>query len=259
MAIFDEKKQNKKLADLRAKEEEELARVLSQKYSIGYTDLSRVAINTDALRLLTEEHARGAEMALFNQENKKLSLAVRSPNTQMVSDAVKELEERGYTVELFMVSRASLERAWNMYKDISFAVETKAGVIDISGEDVQKQISGMKNLDDVRALIKETLQLKKSYRISRVIEIVLAGAIFAESSDIHIEPEEADVRIRYRLDGVLTDIIKFDRETYKLMLSRIKLVSGLKLNIHNEAQDGRFSISIDKKLVLLASMLLMKC
>lgn len=246
MPTFDEEKQDKKLAELRAQEEEELARVLSEKYGISYTDLSRVAINTDALRLITEEHARSTEVALFNQENKKLSLAVRSPNTETTSDTVKELEERGYSVVLFMVSRASLLRVWNMYKDISFAVETKAGVIDISGEDVQSQVAQMKDLDDVRKLIKETLEIKKTNRISRVIEIILAGAIFVESSDIHIEPEENDVRIRYRIDGVLTNIIKFDRETYRLFLSRIKLVSGLKLNVHNEAQDGRFSISIDE-------------
>ncbi len=55
---------------------------------------------------------------------------------------------------------------------------------------------------------------------------------------MHFEPEEADVRLRYRLDGILIDVLTFDQETYRLLLSRLKLLSGLKLNITGEAQDG---------------------
>jgi type II secretory ATPase GspE/PulE/Tfp pilus assembly ATPase PilB-like protein len=57
------------------------------------------------------------------------------------------------------------------------------------------------------------------------LEIILAGGIALKASDIHIEPEDADVRLRYRLDGVLTDILHFDKETFELLLSRLKLVS----------------------------------
>src|SRR3989344_7114286 len=73
---------------------------------------------------------------------------------------------------------------------------------------------------------------------------MLAGALAVKSSDIHLEPEEGYVRLRYRLDGVLTDVLNFDSKTYGLLLSRIKLLSGLKLNITGQAQDGRFSIKI---------------
>ncbi len=64
------------------------------------------------------------------------------------------------------------------------------------------------------------------------------------ASDVHFESGEEDVRLRYRLDGVLVDVLTFDHETYKQILSRLKLLSGLKLNINDEAQDGRFSIKI---------------
>ena len=79
-----------------------------------------------------------------------------------------------------------------------------------------------------------------------MLEIILAGALSADASDIHIEPQEKQVRLRFRLDGVLHDILLFDYKIYNLILSRIKLVSGLKLNIHNQAQDGRFSIKINE-------------
>ena len=81
-----------------------------------------------------------------------------------------------------------------------------------------------------------------------MLEIILAGALSADASDIHIEPQEKSGPVlRFRLDGVLHDILLFDYKIYNLILSRIKLVSGLKLNIHNQAQDGRFSIKINEE------------
>lgn len=245
MVQFDEEKQNKKLEELRRREEEELAQVLSSKYGVDYIDLSRVSINTDALRIIPEATAREVEVAIINQTGKKLTLAVLSPKKQEVEDIIGNLKYRNYTVTVVMVSKNSLERAWDMYKDISFAVETKPGVIDISGEEVQKLTSEIQNIDDIKNLIDDVLHMKKSHRISRILEVILSGALFIGSSDVHIEPEENNVRLRYRLDGVLTDIINFDKKTYKLILSRIKLVSGLKLNVKNTAQDGRFSITIN--------------
>ena len=88
--------------------------------------------------------------------------------------------------------------------------------------------------------------MKKFHKISRILEVILAGGLSQEASDIHIEPEEGDARLRYRLDGVLVDITNINRETYDLLLSRIKLVSGLKLNLKNKAQDGRFSVKINE-------------
>ncbi|HRH22766.1 MAG TPA: GspE/PulE family protein, partial [Candidatus Paceibacterota bacterium] len=104
----------------------------------------------------------------------------------------------------------------------------------------------VKTIEDVQKIIGEIIKLKKGLRISKILEIVLSGALSIKASDIHIEPEEKYVRLRYRLDGVLTNIVDFDLETYGLLLSRIKLLSGLKLNVKSEAQDGRFSIKISE-------------
>jgi len=72
----------------------------------------------------------------------------------------------------------------------------------------------------------------------------MAGALSLKASDVHIEPEENSTHLRYRLDGILTKIGEIDTKTYKQLLSRIKLTAGLKLNIKNNAQDGRFSIKV---------------
>lgn len=246
MVQFNEEKQNKRLEELRHSEEETLVEMLSGKYDIPYMDLSRSSINTDSLRLIPEATAREVEAAIIDQVGKKLTVAVHSPNKPQVADLIQNLKERGYSSQIVMVSTQSLNRAWDMYKDISFTVETKAGVIDMSGDEIQKLLKDMHSLEDVKNQIEEVTHMKKSYRISRILEVMLSGAIVVDSSDIHIEPEEAYVRIRYRLDGVLTDVANVDLDTYHLMLSRIKLISGLKLNVRKSAQDGRFSITIDK-------------
>ncbi len=247
MLAFDNEKQNKKLKEIHRREEEELMQILSQKYGLQYLDLSRTSINNEALQLVGEKEARKALMAVFDRVGNKISIAVKSPNKDATKSTIQKLEGRGYIITSFLVSTQSLERAWEHYKDLSFATETKMGLLDISGNDIRATIKELGSLSDAREKIKETLGMKKSYRISRILEIILAGAISTTTSDIHIEPEGSYVRLRFRLDGVLTDILRFDRETYTLLISRIKLISGLKLNIKNMAQDGRFSIRIDQE------------
>lgn len=244
MVQFDEDKQKKRFTELRKKEEEDVARYLSDKYHIEYLDLAMAGINSDALRLVPEAEAREAKIAPFNIINKRVKIGVLSPEEEKTTLALNALKERGFQPELYMVSTASLERVWDHYKDLSFSYETKAGALDISNDEITTFLHKVESLEDVKKLISDTLAEKKSFRISKILEIVLAGALATNASDIHIEPEEAYVRLRYRLDGVLTDIINFDRETYKLVTSRIKLLSGLKLNLSG-AQDGRLSVKIN--------------
>ena len=241
---FDEDKQNRKLDTLLKKEEEELAEILSTKYGLQYADLAAFTINTDALRLCSEKEAREASLAVFDSVGKKINVAILSPNQEATKLKLKEFEDRGYIPTIYMVSKASLEKAWSRYKDLSFAIQTKAGSLDVSNDEISALLKEVRSIEDIRTKVTEVLSMKKSFKISRIVEIVMAGAIATGSSDIHVEPEEKYVRIRYRLDGVLQDIIHFDHETHQLFLSRIKLLSGMKLNIKSMAQDGRFSVRI---------------
>ncbi len=245
MAVqFDETEQAKRIDFLRKREEEELAQMLSQKYGVEYVDLSLVAVNSDALRIVSEEESRKVEAVAFGRVGKKLSVAVRAPEKPEVQVLKKKLEEMGYEVTLFMCSEESLKRAYARYADLSYAKETKAGVFELSNEEVEDLSGKVKSLADIGALIQEAVDMKRAYRITRILEIILAGGLSTGASDIHFEPEELAVRLRYRLDGVLVDVLTFDHETYHLTLSRMKLLSGLKLNVTDEAQDGRFSIKI---------------
>ncbi len=253
---FNEGKQKRKLENLREEEEEGLAQIMSQKYGLSYVDLGVNPINIDALRTIKEADAREAEIAPFNIINKKVSLAIISPNNPKTIAIIENLKERGYLPMLFMVSHQSLQKVWDRYKDLSYSMETKGGALDIANEEIQSLVENVKSIADIKSSIEQVLAQKKSYRITRILEIILAGAISINASDIHIEPEERSVRLRYRLDGVLNDILELDHNIYSLLLSRIKLISNLKLNIRGKAQDGRFSIKLgDTEIEIRTSLL----
>lgn len=256
MTTFNEKKQDERLHELRAREEEQLAEMLSGKYGIEYLDLTSKSIDTDALRLVPEAEARAAEIAPFRKVNKVLFVAMRSPERADSLQTIQNLEHLGYQVRRFIVSQASLEHAWDRFHDISYATETEAGILTLSSDTIQQMLEKLKTLQDVKMEIAGHTGSKDAHRISRVLEIIMAGALALGASDVHLEPEEAGVRMRYRLDGVLVEVLMFDAPTYTLVSSRLKLLSGLKLNIKNAAQDGRFSIVVGGKEVEIRASIL---
>ena len=241
---FDEEKRDERLEELRKREEEDLGKMRSGKYNIPFIDLSGVSIEGDALRLIPETRARSAGMAAFQAIGKKLYIAVISPGKKEMKIVLSELESKGYIPFLYMASNASLGRAWGRYKDISQSFESRSGILDISTEFLGEIVEKIKNVKDIRETVEDVMKGSKSHKISAMLEIILAGAIAVDASDVHVEPEEEKVRLRFRLDGVLDTIMSLDFDTYKLLESRIKLISGLKLNVKDSAQDGRFSIKI---------------
>lgn len=124
-----------------------------------------------------------------------------------------------------------MEKLWEIYAEISYSVNTKAGVIDISSQNIEQIVNKITSLEATKEIIQSVLNSKDSYRVSRFFESVLASAFALNVSDIHVEPEEEYVAIRFRLDGILVKVLDFDVKTYRSFLSRLKLIAGLKLSI----------------------------
>ncbi|MEI6494578.1 MAG: GspE/PulE family protein, partial [bacterium] len=203
------------------------------------------AINTDALRLIEESEAHKATIATFQISGKNLSIAIQTPNNQLAQDIIADFKQKNYIVTTYLCSETSLTRAWELYAEISQSERAEAGVIEISEKAINQMLDEIKTVDQVKvSAIAAQDKIIHGGAISGMLETILAGALSTEASDIHIEPQDAEVRLRYRLDGVLQDILYFDKRIYQQILSRIKLVSGLRLNIKQMAQDGRFSIRV---------------
>jgi len=245
MAQFNDDKQATQLADIRTKEEELLVQQTAQKIGVAYIDFTGVGIDTDALKIIPEKESRKLELVTFKVTAKNLHLAARSPMREATQDKIKELSDQGYTVNTYMVSQKSLAKAWDRYKDVSLAFESTGGLLDISEASLKNIVASVHTNQDVANMFNDIISQKVAHKVSRLMEVLFGSGIATGASDIHIEPQQEDVRIRFRQDGVLHDVISLDHDVNHMLNSRIKLLSGLKLTQTEDAQDGRFSIEYD--------------
>ncbi len=243
----DKDEQNKTIEDFRRREEEALMQLLAdEKYHIPYINLGAVSVDNEALRYVKEPEARNAEVAPFKIAGKKLLIAAHAPSRGEVAVILDSIKRKGMEPVLHIASRASLERVWERYVELSNAEVSETGSIEISGDVITELGESIKTIKDVESKINEAGK-DSIHFTSHVLQTTLAGAMKLDASDIHIEPSEDDVSIRYRLDGVLQEVVVLPIKFFKLISSRIKLISGVKITNTSIAQDGRFSIFIGKE------------
>jgi len=249
MLKFDEHVlEGRRYQEFRQSEEESLVKALAGKQGYSYVNLRGISINPSALTLLTEERARETGAVLFERNNKKLSVAVRNPNDEKVIALIHELEN-AWQLSIFMCSEASLEHAWERYADQRQTTEVKKGILDIDPAEIDKLMKSLATMEQVAKHVSEIRTLNPARRVSATLETLFAGALGLGASDIHIEPAPIKVRVRFRLDGVLHDVVELERAVYDRLIARIKLLAGLILNIKNEAQDGRFTFDSSQKVI----------
>jgi len=234
-----EKKKNKgTLVFLRRQQEESRAKELAQKYGYPYINLIVSPIDLNALALIPEGKARAGFFVSFQKKGERIAIAALNPKENLLLETLEKFRKKELKIDIFVCSRTSLLRAFKEYKKIPAPRTRIVGRIEISVQYLQKIKETINTIDDSKQKLKE---IEKKER-SLILETILASALKFNASDVHIEPSEKEAKIRYRLDGILHDIFLSKRDTYNFLLSRIKLLSSLKINIHNVAQDGRFTI-----------------
>lgn len=256
MTRFDNTFNDDRLAELRRQEEENLIKSLSLQYGIQYIDLRGITLDPEAIKVIPENEALEAKVVVFEKTRKRISVAMRNPNNPAAKALIEKLTTDGFEITTYMTSTVSLEHAWERYKDQKTTTAVKHGALDIDTDNIASQVAKFKTPADVKKHVLNIRTLNGARRISETLETMFAGAIALGASDIHIEPEETGIRLRYRLDGVLHDVIDFERHLYERLISRLKLLAGMILNVRSEAQDGRFTFSIiDKDVEVRASII----
>lgn len=244
-----------KLAQLHREAEERDAQRRAAKSGYPYAHLITTPINIEALELIPEEIAKKAKVAATEVKKRMVTLAVFDPTDPQVKEVVKDLELKNYQPSIFVVSLTSLKHAWNFYKFVSKEAEQITGKITIE----ESKLLELKKTLTSLASIKNALQTInwEGVLTGRLLEIILAGALANRASDIHLEPLEKQAKLRLRIDGLLHDVFsEMKKDIYIFLVNRIKLLSGLKLNIHDEPQDGRFSIALpDKEIEIRTSVI----
>ena len=129
--VFDDQKQDAQLLELRREEEENLVKLLSDKYNLPYIDLRGLAPEPDAMQYLLEEDARGAGVVPFKLVGKKLYLATLSPGNDKLEQLLRPIEDRGTELLLFLCSHASLEHVLARYKEFSRGTKVESGMFEL--------------------------------------------------------------------------------------------------------------------------------
>lgn len=235
----------KTLKKLRKTAEESQAAILANQYSLIYADLNIFPLEADVFKNIPEEDSHKYNLALIQKVGKNVYIAITDPTSEKTLNYIKGLEDKkGWIITVYLVSQSSMERVWKKYKE-SFLLESlDMFLVSLTGDD-------LKNFEKK---FKDLLELKdRMHEISttEIMEIIFSGAMKMGASDIHFEPQKQTARMRYRIDGVLQDIGEFPPKIYKSLISRIKMIGKMKLNLREIAQDGHFSITIkeneDKK------------
>ncbi|MFH1188351.1 MAG: GspE/PulE family protein [bacterium] len=239
MAIFeqfDDKGVFERLNQLRREAEERDAKRRAETEGIPYIQIKNVSISLEALRLVPEEQARKAGMAVLQSQQKELAVAVVDISRIDTKQILHNLSKEGYTMKVFMSSESDLEEyAWKRYIEIKSSPEESLSSVALQEKNVV-------SIDELSGIFHAIEKKSANASTTDFISQVFSGAVSLAASDIHLEPKEKNAVLRFRIDGMLYPVYEMEYATYRLILNRIKLLSTLKINITNQPQDGRFTL-----------------
>ncbi|MFA6136271.1 MAG: GspE/PulE family protein [Candidatus Paceibacterota bacterium] len=237
------------LMKMRREAEERDAKRRAESHGLPYLPPSKIVVNLEALSVLPEEQIKEGQCAVIAIRDKKIALVTYDPKYSKTVEIIGDLKNKEYKINIFVASLSSLEYIGSFYKFVQKKREVISGKVKVGRENDKKSVGEIKTALDSVDSVKKTLdEHSNAGQISDIVEIILWGAMGNRASDIHLEPSQDFVKLRYRIDGNLNNIFdKFSLGTYKAILSRIKLLSNLKLNVKDEPQDGRFTINLPNK------------
>lgn len=242
MALKDKEKQKKadaKISQLHREAEEKKAKDLADELGFSYLDLKIFIIDDEALSISNVTESKKAKAAIIEKKQQELFIAVFDPRLKETKSFIKNLESQNYIPKIHISSISGLKRTWERYKDIKPKRTEITERIEISPEDLKQIQSSINTIADLKQKLEQ-----QNIQTTELLNIIMAAGLKLEASDIHFETENSGTtRLRFRLDGILQDAADVPTASYQLLLSRIKILSELKINIHDKPQDGRFSFN----------------
>lgn len=201
--------------------EDQLGTIIANYYKVPYVALSKESIPEDVARIIPDKVARRQKAIAFARDNMEVKVALSDPTN---------------TTVLSMVARKTGLRAIAYYAN----EEEIEGTIALYAKALQKTIDEL-----LHEYIEQATLYKGDLPIIRVVDELINAAYNDRASDIHIEPEEKTSLIRFRIDGVLQDVLRVPREIHDRIISRIKVLSNLRTDEHLSAQDGKMTAKLE--------------
>ncbi len=222
-------KQQKEVGDMIVEKglirEDQLTRLIAEAEDVPFTDLHHEGIDETAFETIPEHMARSRRMVAFRQDAETLHIGMRDPKDM---EAVAALEKKtGKRIIASLISQS----------DFVFAL---AGYRKHLREELERIIA---------ELDKSPLRKKEGEEgpTIKAVELILTYGFTNRASDVHLEPREGHALMRFRIDGVMHDILEIPTGFYERMLLRIKLISRMRIDEHLSAQDGRFRFTVESE------------
>lgn len=221
---------------------EDLIRAWGLVFGMPYIDLEDVNVNQDILFKIPENVARKYKIVAFAKKNGKLQIAISDPHNLQALEALEFIKQQNnYNVGIFIASDNGISYILNQYgtlrkevgKALEEAIPENIGIEEVSEEEVEDK-------DRLNKVIQDA-------PISKVVSLIIKYAVSSKASDIHIEAEEKEIKVRYRIDGVLKQTITLPKHLLPAIVSRIKILANLKIDEQRLPQDGRFRNKFDGK------------
>lgn len=219
--------------------EKDLMSVMSQAFSMPAINLSRYKIEKEAVSLIPEKVARQYHIIAICRLSNTLIVAMADPLNILAVDDLKMLTK--FNIESVLSTETDILQAIDKFypsKERAFSdiiKESEKGTLEIVG--------GPKEEFDITDSAIEA----DATPIVKIIDLIILQALEKRASDIHLEPEEKDMRVRYRIDGNLQDVLKIPKRSQNAVLARLKIMSGMDITEFRLPQDGRFKVRAHSK------------
>ncbi len=223
------------IPSLKRQGEELLARQKAAQLGLEYINLDLIPLNVNDLSLISAQDSKKWRVVVARRSGKNLSIGAVDPTQKQTQRVIENLRAQGFDAHIFIISIASLKRPWKLYDSIKPSGIQLEKTIIIEEE----RVAELKKLLTREALIKE---FERSRDVKSFLETLFIGGQNARASDIHLEPEEEKTLVRFRIDGVLQNMFAIESKFYNPLVTRIKIVGQLKLNVKDVPQDGRMTV-----------------
>jgi len=214
--------------------ESDLTDFLSKQYGVPSINLAELEVDSAVIKIIPADVAQKYQIIPVNRAGSTLIVAMSDPSNIFAVDDIKFMT--GYNVEVVVASEASLKLAIDRFYDQSASLADVMGEMDL--EDFE--VVGDEEEVDVSSLERAT----EDAPVVKLVNMILTDAIKKKASDIHVEPYERTFRVRYRIDGVLYEVMKPPLKLKNAITSRIKIMAELDIAERRLPQDGRIKIKL---------------
>lgn len=218
----------------------DLASLKSEIYRLPSVAITDDKVKPEALKTIPEDTSRFYRLVPFDKEGNILRVGILNPEDNNALEALKFIaQDQGFSVEKYIIDFEDYSRILKKYRTL--VGEVKEALDELSQELGKEEVK--------KASISQLPQISEEAPIIKAVAVIIKHAVESRASDIHIEPQEKEVRVRFRVDGIMHVSLILPKTIHSAIITRIKILSDLKIDETRIPQDGRFGTTIgDKKI-----------